>query len=298
MRVEGKVRWSPAARAGSVGASWRCSPPRGAAVVFTGRSEDAVAVEAGVKEAGGEVMYRPPTTASKRRSLGAVAATVERYGRLTTLVNNADRVPIYVGSGKDSHVDEIDNDTFDQILRIALMGTVWASKYALSETAPGGQRFDRDISREPSKSALSPTGPPTTRPKRHQRPHPGDGGDFGKDDIRTNAIIVGFIFTGSEAMSAILDNPQYRAAFEKNIMVPRFGEPADIAAGVVYLASDESKYVTGIELTIDGVLCHQALPELDFEGMRRGRVSGGRSARGAVPDPRRVGRPRRAGPGA
>ena len=52
-------------------------------------------------------------------------------------------------------------------------------------------------------------------------------------------------------------------------MVPRFGEPADIAAGVVYLASDESKYVTGTELTIDGgVLCHQALPQLDFEEMR------------------------------
>ena len=38
-------------------------------------------------------------------------------------------------------------------------------------------------------------------------------------------------------------------------MVPRFGEPADIAAGVVYLASDESKYVTGTELTIDGGAC-------------------------------------------
>jgi NAD(P)-dependent dehydrogenase (short-subunit alcohol dehydrogenase family) len=58
----------------------------------------------------------------------------------------------------------------------------------------------------------------------------------------------------------------------KNIMVPRFGEPADIAAGVVYLASDEAKYVTGTELTIDGgALCHQALPELDFEAMRAGR---------------------------
>jgi NAD(P)-dependent dehydrogenase (short-subunit alcohol dehydrogenase family) len=70
-------------------------------------------------------------------------------------------------------------------------------------------------------------------------------------------------------MTAILDNPQYKAAFLNNIMVPRFGEPADIAAGVVYLTADESKYVTGTELTIDGgALCHQALPELDFDGMK------------------------------
>jgi len=95
--------------------------------------------------------------------------------------------------------------------------------------------------------------------------------NYGKEDIRVNAIVVGFVYTGSPVMKAILEDPVRRAAFERNIMVPRFGEPADIAAGVVYLASDESKYVTGTELTIDGgALCHQALPELDFERTRGG----------------------------
>ena len=43
----------------------------------------------------------------------------------------------------------------------------------------------------------------------------------------------------------------------------------DVADTVLFLVSDESKYVTGIELTIDGgALCHQALPELDFEEMK------------------------------
>ena len=90
-------------------------------------------------------------------------------------------------------------------------------------------------------------------------------------DIRANTIIVGFIDTGTETLKRILADPDKRAAFAKNIMVPRFGEPADVAAGVVYLASDESKYVTGIELTIDGgALCHQALPELDLGTKERG----------------------------
>ena len=93
--------------------------------------------------------------------------------------------------------------------------------------------------------------------------------DYGKENIRCNTIIVGFIFTGTAEMTAILADLALRAAFEKNVVVPYLGEPADIAAGVVYLAADESKYVTGTQLTIDGgALCRQPVPELDFDALR------------------------------
>jgi len=243
----------------------------GAAVAFTGRSEDiGREVEAGITAAGGQAMYVKADNGVEEQLAGAVAATVERYGKLTTLVNNA-IASEDVGSGLDSHVDEVDDGTFEKILRIALMGTVWATKHAVPEMRKAGSGSIVNISASSSKSALP------------HRPayHASKGAinaltrqlavDYGKDDIRANAIIVGFIFTGSDAMTAILDNPQYKAAFLKNIMVPRFGEPADIAAGVVYLASDESKYVTGTELTIDGgALCHQTLPELTFSGTKAG----------------------------
>ena len=173
------------------------------------------------------------------------------------------------GSGKDSHIDLLDNDTFDNIMRISLMGTFWACKYAVPAMRRAGSGSIVNISASSSKAALP------------ERPayHASKGAinaitrqlavDYGKEDIRANAIIVGFIYTGTPVMQAILGDPARRSAFEKNIMVPRFGEPADIAAGVVYLASDESKYVTGTELTIDGgALCHQALPELDFDEIR------------------------------
>jgi NAD(P)-dependent dehydrogenase (short-subunit alcohol dehydrogenase family) len=241
----------------------------GAAVAFTGRSEEhGRAVEAGVASAGGRALYLRADNGVEEDVAGAVRATVERFGSLTTLVNNA-IASEDVGGGLDSHVDETDNDTFASIIRIALMGSVWASKYAIPAMREAGSGSIVNISASSSKAALP------HRPAYHASKGAINAltrqmaADYGKDDIRVNAIIVGFVLNGSARMEAILENPQARDAFLKNVMVPRFGEPADIAAGVVYLASDESKYVTGIELTIDGgALCHQALPELDFEALK------------------------------
>ncbi len=237
----------------------------GAAVAFTGRSQDkGREVEATVIEAGGRALYLKADSSVESDVAGAVAATVERFGELTTLVNSA--ISDDAGSGRDSHIDLIENDTFDNILRVALMGTFWACKYAIPHMRQAGSGSIINISASSSKSALP------------ERPayHASKGAinamtrqlavDYGKENIRANTIIVGFIYTGSPVMAGILADPVRRAAFQRNIMVPRFGEPADIAAGVVYLASDESGYVTGTELTIDGgALCHQALPQLDFD---------------------------------
>ena len=269
-RLEGKVALVTGGTRGIGRGIVEMLAAEGAGVAFTGRSEEnGRAVEAAVADAGGQALFVRADNGVEDEVAGAVRTTVERYGMLTTLINNA--ISDDVGSGKDSHIDEIDNETFENILRIALMGTVWACKYAVPAMRAAGNGSIINISASSSKSALP------------ERPayHASKGAinamtrqlavDYGKEDIRVNAIVVGFIYTGSPAMKAILEDPVRRAAFERNIMVPRFGEPADIAAGVVYLASDEAKYVTGTELTIDGgALCHQALPELDF-----GRTRGG-----------------------
>ncbi len=240
----------------------------GASVVFTGRSEtNGAAVEKAVAVAGGRATFVRADNGVEEDVAGAVRRAVELYGPLTTLVNNA--ISDEVGSGNDSHVDQIANDSFENILRIALMGTVWACKYTIPvmRTAGGGSIVN--VSASSSKRALP------HRPAYHASKGALNAMtrqlavDYGKDDIRANTIIVGFIFTGSPEMTAILSDPARRAAFEKNIPLPRLGEPADIAAGVVYLASDQAKYVTGTELTIDGgALCHQPLPEIDYAHIR------------------------------
>lgn len=242
----------------------------GAKVGFTGRTEETGRmVEDIVKKAGGEAMFMPADSGSEADLARVVKATAEKFGRLTGLVNNAISQAA-ISTGKDSHVHEADTENFDEIMRVAVMGTVWGSKYAIPYMRQHGSGSIVNISASSSKSALP------------HRPayHASKGAinaltrqmavDYGKDDIRVNAIITGFILNGSKSMASIIEDPAKRAAFQKNIMVPRFGEPADIAAGVTYLLSDESKYVTGIELPIEGgALCHQALPELDLKGMAK-----------------------------
>ncbi len=74
-----------------------------------------------------------------------------------------------------------------------------------------------------------------------------EGGPHG---IRANTISPGMIVT--PATAPVLESPDLLAAVQGKLMVARLGTPADIAAGAIYLCSDEAGYVTGADLGIDG----------------------------------------------
>ena len=269
MRLAGKVALIRGGTRGIGRGTVEMFAREGAAVAFTGRSEaTGLEVEKAVRDAGGQARFIQADNGFEDQIAGAVEATVHAFGSLTTLVNNAISNDD-VGSGRDSHVDVMDNETFDNILRVALKGAFWASKYSIPHMRRSASGSIINISASSSKLAL-PGRPGYQSSKGAINALTRQMAvDYGKENIRSNAIIVGFIFTGSREMTAMLANPELRLAFEKSVLTPQLGEPADIAAGATYLASDESKYVTGTQLTIDGgAICHQALPELDFEALQ------------------------------
>ncbi|PWW08726.1 NAD(P)-dependent dehydrogenase (short-subunit alcohol dehydrogenase family) [Paenibacillus cellulosilyticus] len=77
--------------------------------------------------------------------------------------------------------------------------------------------------------------------------------NFAQDNIRVNSIYPGAILTGAAQRYGVTSREVLGKAFEGVIPLPPFaGEAIDIANGYLYLASDESKFVTGEELIIDG----------------------------------------------
>jgi meso-butanediol dehydrogenase/(S,S)-butanediol dehydrogenase/diacetyl reductase len=244
----------------------------GARVAFTGRSvSDAREVEERIKEAGGSGIFIRADNKKEEEIAAAINKAAATYGPITTLVNNA-IASDDVGSGKDNHVDQIETDTLDQIIRAALYGAIWASKHAIPHMRKAGNGAIINISASSSVGAI-PARPAYQASKGAINSLTRQMAvDYGKENIRVNTIVVGFTNTGSDTFKRMLANPQTREAFERLVLLPYLGEASDIAHGAIYLASDEAKYVTGTILTIDGgALCHQAQPQLDFAALRAAR---------------------------
>jgi NAD(P)-dependent dehydrogenase (short-subunit alcohol dehydrogenase family) len=177
-----------------------------------------------------------------------VAAAVEHYGRLDVMVCNAG-----ISGRYSKSLLETTEEDWDAIMDVNLRGVFLCCKRAIGEMVeqePIGEARGRVIIISSQHGMIGPPG--------HVAYAVSKGGlvnlthqlavDYAKRGILVNAIAPGKILTGSPEQQ----DPETLAYSHARTPFPRLGRPDDVAGAALFLASDDSGYVSGINLLVDG----------------------------------------------
>jgi NAD(P)-dependent dehydrogenase (short-subunit alcohol dehydrogenase family) len=242
-KLEGKVALVTGGNSGIGLASAKQFVNEGAYVFITGRRDRELA--AAVKEIGRNVAGVQGDV-SNLADLDRLFAQIKREkGRLDIVFANA-------GTAQLASLDEITEEHYDAIFNVNVKGLVFTVQKALALMPDGGSIvLNASIfgSKGPAgwsvysatKAAVRSFARTWTADLKHRR-------------IRVNAVSAGF--TATPGLIGLLDasgeGEQRRNAMSNTVPLGRFGTPDEIAKAVVFLASDDSSYVTGTELFVDG----------------------------------------------
>jgi len=180
----------------------------------------------------------------------AVNFAVETYGGLHVLYNNAG-----VMLGDDDNPVTTSVETYQKTMDINVLGTLLGCKYAI----PAMQASAEDCGEAAASSTSPPSWriwvpPPTDCLHRVQGCRaghdPGDRSHLRPPGVRANALCPGPIMT--PLLAKFLSDDAKRNRRLVHIPMGRFGEPVEIANGALFLASNESSWMTGQSLIIDG----------------------------------------------
>ncbi|MFG3613865.1 SDR family NAD(P)-dependent oxidoreductase [Rummeliibacillus stabekisii] len=242
MRLQGKVAIITGAANGMGAAEARLFAKEGAKVVATDLNEEKLnEVVADVKAAGGEITGIKQNVASEEEWKAVVAKTVELYGKVDVLVNNA-------GVAMSKNFATMEMDEWNWVMDINLNGCVLGMKYAIPEMQKAGGGSVINISSIGGIVGMAGSSPYTAAKGALRSLSKSAAVEYGKDKIRVNSVHPGIIVTPMTAPSMEDAMPYYKM----HTQLPYFGNPEDVAHGVVFLASDESRFMTGAELVIDG----------------------------------------------
>jgi len=216
-------------------------------VVLTGtRLESAERAAAGLSKSGLRANGMQLDLASSDSIAALIEGVVRTHGRLDVLHNNASDLSV---TKRDHNIETMDVAVWDRVFQVNVRGTMLACKHALAHmvrqkcgsiintaSALGLQGADVQAAYAASKAAVMQL----TR---------SIATSHGKLGIRCNTIVPGLIRT--ETALTQLPPPLW-AIMESENLTPFVGVPMDIAYAVAFLASDESRYITGQALVADG----------------------------------------------
>ena len=194
-----------------------------------------------IRKTGGRAIFVPLDSTSEAQWVEAITATLANFGKLDILVNNA-------GIGESGHrIEDTTVETWDHIMDVNAKGVFLGTKAALPEmrrTGGGsiinissqlgivGSSFASGAAYQASKGAVRLFTKATAM-------------QYASDGIRANSVHPGPVDTDMMASGQ-------STAYLPSIPIGRYGEPDEVAYGVLFLASDEASFMTGSELVIDG----------------------------------------------
>ncbi len=248
-RVEGKVVIITGGARGIGAAAAALLAKEGAKVAITDvLDSDGFAAAEKIATAGGTAGYWTLDVSDEARVAEVFAEVRSAFGPVNVLVNNAG----ITGARKPTH--EITDAEWDHVMDINVKGVFYCTKHAVPYMLEAGGGSIINIASVLGIVA-SPSAPPYIASKGAVRlMSKTDALVYAPDRIRVNSIDPGFIWTPliETGLRAQGDVEEGRKRLEKLHPLGRLGEPDDVAYGILYLASDESKFVTGSDLVIDG----------------------------------------------
>jgi NAD(P)-dependent dehydrogenase (short-subunit alcohol dehydrogenase family) len=245
-KLDGKVALISGGARGQGAAEAETFAREGAKVVFGDiRDDEGRKVEAAILAAGGAATYVHLDVTSEADWQSAVKAATGRHGRLDILINNAaiviPRVPIEARTAAE----------WDQVMAVNAKGVFLGTKYAIPalRQAGGGSIVNissiagigQSLHQEPAYAASKGAIRIFTKVTASQH---------AKDRIRCNSVHPGPVDT--EMFHSAFRDPEAMERRLERIPLKRMGTVAEVVTAVLYLASDDSSYITGSELVVDG----------------------------------------------
>lgn len=223
----------------------------GATVIMTDVVKDALEAKAEeIRSAGGNVDTHVLDVASPDSWKEVVDAVLAQHKHIDILVNNAG---IHMAKG----ILEAELDDWNKVVSIDLTGVWLGMKHVIPAMQEQGGGSIVNVSSiaaivggqsDAGGAAYSASKGGVRSLTKHAAQW------FAKDSIRANSVHPGSVYTGMAAATGISKEDMAKNEDQvRNIpLPPHIGEPDDIGYAMLYLASDESKYVTGEELVVDG----------------------------------------------
>lgn len=246
-RLDGKVAVITGGASGIGEGTVRLFASEGARVVIADIQDDRGRALA--DEIGAAALYHRTDVTREDDVRAAVAAAVTSFGRLDVIFNNAGLL------GTVGPIEEIPADEFDLTISVLLRGVFFGMKHAAPVMKAQGS--GSIISTSSIAGIAAGDGPHIYATAKAAVLHltRSVALELAEHGVRVNAICPGAIVTPL-VMGGIPNNPQVedavKAQFVKFQPIPRAGMPADIARAALWLASDDSTFVTAQAIVVDG----------------------------------------------